>query len=52
VHLGVDVMGGTLLAASPWLFGFADRIWWPHLLIGLMEIAGPPVTDRRPRDDA
>jgi hypothetical protein len=38
VHLGVDVASGVLLAASPWLFGFADLIWWPHLLVGLMEI--------------
>jgi hypothetical protein len=46
VHLGVDVLGGILLAASPWLFGFADIIWWPHLLVGLMEIAVPLMTRR------
>ena len=33
VHLGVDVAGGLLLAASPWLFGFADRVYWPHLIL-------------------
>jgi len=37
-HLGVDVLGGILLAASPWLFGFADRVYWPHLIVGLAEI--------------
>ena len=31
---------------SPWLFGFADIIWWPHLLIGLTEIFVPMVTRR------
>lgn len=46
VHLGVDVASGLLLAASPWLFGFADRIWWPHLLVGLMEIVVPLLTRR------
>ncbi|SFG25849.1 hypothetical protein SAMN04488020_101676 [Palleronia marisminoris] len=46
VHLGVDIASGILLAASPWLFGFADLIWWPHLLVGLMEIAIPLLTDR------
>lgn len=39
VHLGVDAMSGLLLVASPWLFGFADLIWWPHVLVGMMEIA-------------
>jgi hypothetical protein len=38
VHLGLDVMGGIFLAASPWLFGFADFIWWPHVVFGVLEI--------------
>jgi hypothetical protein len=46
VHLAVDVAGGVLLAASPWLFGFADVIWWPHLLVGLMEVVVPLITKR------
>ena len=46
VHLGVDIAGGILLAVSPWLFGFADLIWWPHLLVGLMEIIVPLLTKR------
>lgn len=50
VHLGVDMAGGVLLAVSPWLFGFADLIWWPHLLVGLMEIVVPLMTDRDSRD--
>ena len=49
LHLGVDFAGGLLLAVSPWLFGFADLIWWPHLLIGLIEIVVAAVTERRPR---
>ena len=49
VHLGVDVVSGALLAVSPWLFGFADLIWWPHLLVGLLEIIVPLMTDRHPR---
>ena len=48
VHLGVDMAGGALLAVSPWLFGFADIIWWPHLLVGLMEILVPLMTRRQP----
>ncbi len=50
VHLTVDFVGGLLLAVSPWLFGFAEIIWWPHLLIGLMEIVVAVITQRQPRD--
>jgi hypothetical protein len=45
-HLAVDVLSGLLLAVSPWVFGFADVIWWPHMLIGLMEIVVPLITKR------
>jgi len=38
VHLGLDMASGALLALSPWLFGFAERAWTPHLVIGLLEI--------------
>lgn len=48
VHLGMDMASGALLAASPWLFGFAGLIWWPHLLVGLMEIVVPMLTRRTP----
>jgi hypothetical protein len=48
VHLGLDIGSGALLAVSPWLFGFADRIWWPHVLVGVMEIVIPLMTNRRP----
>ncbi|MDB5615582.1 MAG: hypothetical protein JWQ22_3235 [Devosia sp.] len=48
VHLGLDIASGVLLAASPWLFGFADRIWWPHVLFGAIEIIVPLLTSRHP----
>ena len=37
-HLAVDVVSGVLLAASPWLFGFADRVAAPHVAVGLAKI--------------
>lgn len=37
-HLIIDLLSGLLLVASPWLFGFADRIAWPHVTFGLLEI--------------
>ena len=38
-HLMLDAGTGLVLAASPWLFGFADRVYLPHLLVGVMELA-------------
>ena len=37
-HLALDVVSGLLLAGSPWLFGFADKIWVPHVVLGLLEM--------------
>jgi hypothetical protein len=37
-HLLVDAGSGFLLAASPWLFNFADRVYLPHLIVGLLEL--------------
>ena len=42
------MVSGALLAVSPWLFGFAGLIWWPHLLVGLVEIVVPMLTRRTP----
>lgn len=38
VHLVLDVVSGVFLAASPWIFGFADIVYLPHLIVGLLEI--------------
>ncbi len=38
VHLTIDVLSGLLLAASPWLFGFANAVWLPHVVFGLAEV--------------
>jgi SPW repeat len=49
VHLALDAGSGVLLALSPWLFGFADEVFVPHLAIGLLEILVPSITERQPR---
>ena len=41
VHNLIDIAAGTVLAASPWIFGFADEaanVWVPHLIVGIAAI--------------
>ncbi|WP_147203692.1 SPW repeat domain-containing protein [Segetibacter aerophilus] len=47
-HLTLDLMAGILLAASPWIFGFSDRVSTPHLILGLLEIGASLVTKTTP----
>lgn len=47
-HLALDAGSGVLLAASPWLFGFADRVWGPHVVVGLFEVAASLITVTSP----
>src|SRR4051812_13538646 len=48
VHLILDLLSGLFLAASPWLLGFADRVWGPHLAFGILEIGVVAMTRREP----
>lgn len=47
-HLALDFISGIVLAASPWLFGFADRVWAPHVLAGVGEVAVVLLSSRVP----
>jgi hypothetical protein len=47
-HLVLDALGGLLLAASPWVFGFAWEIWVPHVVLGLAEVGAAMFTRTRP----
>lgn len=47
-HLTLDVLSGIVLAASPWLFGFADEVYLPHLILGLIEIGAGLMTKTTP----
>lgn len=47
-HLMMDGLSGIVLAASPWLFGFAEYVWAPHLILGLVEIGAALTTETRP----
>jgi hypothetical protein len=44
VHLLLDVLSGAFLAISPWLFGFSNKVYLPHLVFGLIEIAAGIMT--------
>jgi hypothetical protein len=47
-HLALDMMSGALLALSPWLFGFSEYVYLPHLIMGIFEIGAALVTDPVP----
>jgi hypothetical protein len=54
VHLVLDVVGGALLAASPWLLGLDDRgpARIVHLGFGLFSIVAGLTTETRARRPA
>ena len=46
-HLALDAASGAVVAASPWIFGFANngkRYWLPHVLAGVSEILAAATT--------
>jgi hypothetical protein len=47
-HLWLDFGSGVFLAASPWLFGFADKVWVPHVAVGLFELVVAATTRLMP----
>jgi len=49
-HLWVDGLAGALLAVSPWLLGFSDRVWLPHFVLGVTELTAAFVTKLHPAD--
>jgi SPW repeat len=46
LHLIIDVVSGIALAASPWVFGFSDIVFKPHLVFGLTHAVVALLTDR------
>lgn len=49
-HLTVDIIAGIFLAASPLLFRFADQVYLPHLIVGLLSIGSGLFTETTPHD--
>lgn len=50
LHLTLDIISGFILAISPWLFGFSDEVFLPHLIVGLFEIVAALVTRTIPEN--
>lgn len=46
VHLSLDVAEGVLLASSPWVFGFAKKVYLPHLIFGTFAIGAGLLTKK------
>ena len=47
-HLNLDLFSGIFLAASPWIFGFNDYVYMPHLVLGILEIGAALMTSTVP----
>ncbi|RAU81613.1 SPW repeat protein [Pontibacter arcticus] len=47
-HLMMDFGLGVILALSPWLFGFNEQVYLPHLIIGVFSILASLTTHRVP----
>ncbi|TXK48645.1 hypothetical protein FVR03_08075 [Pontibacter qinzhouensis] len=47
-HLMMDFGIGVILAVSPWLFGFADHVYTPHVIFGVFSILASLTTHRVP----
>jgi hypothetical protein len=43
-HLNIDII-------TPWLFGFADQVYLPHLVMGIFETAAALITSRHAQED-
>lgn len=47
-HLTMDIFAGVFLVISPWLFGFADVVYLPHLIFGIFAIGAGMFTKKVP----
>jgi SPW repeat len=48
-HLTLDILSGVFLALSPWLFGFHEYVYLPHLILGIIEVAAGLMTETAPK---
>jgi energy-converting hydrogenase Eha subunit G len=48
-HLSIDMISGVFLALSPWIFGFNEFVYIPHLVLGILECGAALMTETTPR---
>ncbi|WP_243397572.1 SPW repeat domain-containing protein [Flavobacterium piscis] len=48
IHFMLDTVTGIFLATSPWLLGFSDKVFLPHLILGLTIIGAAIITSIKP----
>lgn len=46
MHLAMDALVAVILAASPWLFGFSEYVYLPHVIVGVAELLIVAMSDR------
>ncbi|MBE8726337.1 SPW repeat protein [Flavobacterium hungaricum] len=37
-HIFIEILSGLFFALSPWIFGFAAKVFMPHLFCGLVVV--------------
>lgn len=47
-HLAMDLAAGLLLISAPWIFGFADIVYWPFVILGIFEVGASLFTKKHP----
>jgi hypothetical protein len=48
IHLWLDAVAGVLLAVSPWVLGYDERVWLPHVVVGVLLVGIAAITDTVP----
>lgn len=49
-HLMIDFGLGVILALSPWIFNFDERVFLPHLIAGIFAVLASLTTHRTPSE--
>ena len=47
-HLWFDLLMGIFLLASPWLLGFADHVYLPHVVMGSISVVVALISSQNP----
>ena len=46
MHLTLDILSAFFIGASPWIFGFADRVYSAFVIIAICEIIAVSISER------